>query len=390
MPPSPSQPDREIMPRVSVNGAVLEWARSLRGLSLDDAASLLRIPAQELKAYELEETQPLVGVLRLMSRKYKLNFTSFFMPGPLPVRKKPADHRTRSRQKVALSLDTILAIEEVTEALDAFEAMAEADHKLLPAFRAGRARMNESPESVAARERERFGVSIAEQKSWHDLPEARRKWRRRIEDLGIFTYMIQMPPQELSGFSICRDSMAAICVNDREPTEGAKIFTLFHEYCHVLLRQTGISDENNISRVEHFCNQFAANFLIPRESLVYEIGEVPTPFEFSDSDVKRLAARFKVSNSVMALRLQETKIAPAGFYDRHISPWDIPLAKVKKNKNPAGGPRYIPMQLKKIGRLHAATVLAAAKRKVINSFDASQLVGLQSSSFPKLASRIAE
>ena len=116
--------------------------------------------------------------------------------------------------------------------------------------------------------------------------------------------MIPMPPDELSGFSVFRDGMAAICINDREPTEGAKIFTLLHEYSHLLLRRTGISDENNDNEVERFCNEFAASFLIPRQPLVDATGDVEIPHEFSDSDVKNLARKFRVSNRAIASDLK--------------------------------------------------------------------------------------
>jgi len=110
--------------------------------------------------------------------------------------------------------------------------------------------------------------------------------------------MIPMPPEELSGFSMFRDGFAAICVNDREATEGRKVFTFFHEYCHLLLRQTGISDENNSDRVERFCNEFAASFLIPRSALS-DAANVQAPCHFSDANVKRLAAHFRVSNAAI-------------------------------------------------------------------------------------------
>jgi len=163
------------------------------------------------------------------------------------------------------------------------------------------------------------------------------------------------PPKELSGFSILRDDLAAICINDREPIEGAKIFTLFHEYCHLLLRQTGISDENNSNEIERFCNSFAASFLIPRNPLIEAIGGVQTPCEFSDADVKRLSARFRVSNSAMALRLEKTGLAPTGFYAKRTAPWDIQIEpRPVKSKR---GPSPITIRIKRIGRLHAATVL---------------------------------
>jgi Zn-dependent peptidase ImmA (M78 family) len=224
-------------------------------------------------------------------------------------------------------------------------------------------------------------VSIEEQQLWTNLAEARRKWRERIEDRGVFTYMIPMPPDQLSGFSILRDGLAAICVNDREPTEGAKVFTLFHEYCHLLLRQTGISDQNNSNQVEKFCNAFSAAFLIPLNPLVGTIGEtigdIDTPYEFSDSDVKRLAIRFRVSNSAIALRLEKAGLAGNGFYVRRTAPWDLPAEP--RPLTPKSKPNPITSRIKRIGKLHARTVLRAVDRRVINSFDASELIGLTSS-----------
>ncbi len=41
-----------VMPEVPVNGRVLEWARTLRGLSIDDASLLLGVTADELREYE--------------------------------------------------------------------------------------------------------------------------------------------------------------------------------------------------------------------------------------------------------------------------------------------------------------------------------------------------
>lgn len=310
LPPKSQVPAHEAMAEVPVNGKVLQWARQLRGLDIDDAATLLNISADELRAYESEAKRPLVGFLRIMSTRYQINFTSLLMPEPLPMEKRLTDHRER-HGRTPLTIDTLVAMEEVNEALETFADIASEARQIVPILNIGTATLVDDPEAVAARERRRFNVSIEEQQSWRGLDAARRQWRQRIEDRGIFTYMIKMqPPNELSGFSIYRDDLAAICVNDRESTEGAKIFTLFHEYCHVLLRQTGISDENNSNRIERFCNEFAASFLIPRQRLIAEIGDVETPYEFSDSDVKHLASHFRVSNRAIAYRLQETGLAP--------------------------------------------------------------------------------
>jgi Zn-dependent peptidase ImmA (M78 family) len=377
------------MAEVLVNGKVLRWARQIRGLSLPAAAELLAITTDELDSYESGGKKPLVGTLRNMSAKYQINFTSLLMPEPLPPRKLPTDHRSRPYQK-PLSLETLVAIEDVTEALETFKDFS--GKKLhIPKLRIGRATLRENPEDVAARERQKFGVSYEVQKSWRDAAKARREWRRRIEERGIFTYMIGLPPNELCGFSILHDGLAALCINDNESTEGAKTFTLLHEYCHLLLRKAGISDQNDSNRVERFCNKFAANFLVPRNLLTACVTsfleDVTFPYDFTYSDVGRLSRAFLVSNSCIALRLEETELAPRGFYGKKKMLWDV--AVHPKRSTPIQSTTaplkisQVRVRMKRIGRLHTSTVLEAWKRKAINSYDASELMGMRTEYFPK-------
>jgi Zn-dependent peptidase ImmA (M78 family) len=368
------------MAEVPVNGKVLIWARKIRGLSIEAGAELLNVTVDDLRAYESGARKPLVGFLRLMAAKYRINFASLLMPEPLPMLPSPEDHRTRTSSK-PLSIETLVAIEEISEALDAFEDMADEDSRLVPKLRIGTATLDEDPEDVAARERRKFDVSFELQRSWSGRSKARIEWRKRVEAKGVFTYMIPMPDRELSGFSILRNGLAAICINDNEPSEGAKIFTLFHEYCHLLLRQAGISDQNDNNRVERFCNEFAASFLIPKTALSQAIS-VATPFEFTDNQIHKLSARFRVSNRAIALRLERTGLAPRGFYGRRTGPWDV--ASDPKPFPEGSQPSPVKIRLKRIGRLHAETVLQAVESRAINSLDASELIGLRVAIFPQL------
>jgi Zn-dependent peptidase ImmA (M78 family)/transcriptional regulator with XRE-family HTH domain len=370
--------ESELMAEVPVNGKVLKWAREIRGLRLDEAAELLSVSSGELEAYESEEKRPLVGFLRTMSAKYRINFSSLLMPEPLPIKKLPTDYRKRFSKR-RLSMDTIVAIEEVREALEVFKDISSTRKSPVHKAKLGRATLRDDPEELAAQERRKFGVSFDVQRSWKRLWKARIEWRKRIEGRGVFTYMIAMPAEELSGFSIFQDDLAAICVNDNESTEGAKIFTFFHEYCHLLLRKSGISDEKDGNSVERFCNKFAASFLIPRNQLQYAIsailGDITPPYEFSDADVKKLSGGFMVSNRAMAFRLEETSFAPKGFYGRRTAPWDVPSPP--RPMTPDSQPDYIRIRYKRNGPLHTSTVLEAVKRNAINSFDASELIGIR-------------
>jgi hypothetical protein len=84
------------------------------------------------------------------------------------------------------------------------------------------------------------------------------------------------------------------------------------------------------------------------------------------------------------LRLEKTGLAPRGFYTRRTAPWDIPKPRIKKVMAKGTGPSPIRMRLKRIGHLHAGTVIQAVERHAINSFDAAELMGMRYGSFGKL------
>ena len=193
------------MAEIPVNGKVLEWARTLRGLDVEAAATLLEVSSDELRALESGAKQPLVSFLRLISRKYRINFTSLLMPEPLPIETPPVDHRVRHGKRT-LSIDALVAREEVMDALEAFQDISAEAERIVPKLNIGRAGLDEAPEVVATRERKRFGVSVQEQRAWRNLSDARRQWRKRIESHGVFTYMIpeQAAMKNLwSGFFDC-------------------------------------------------------------------------------------------------------------------------------------------------------------------------------------------
>ena len=151
------------MAEVPVNGRVLEWARAIRGLNVEDAANLLDVSPDDLLAYESGAKKPLVGFRRLISTQYRINFTSLLMPEPLPIQRRPTDHRVRHGDR-PLSMDTLVAIEEVTEALDAFEDIGGESERILPKLNIGLAQLQNDPETIAERERKKFGVTVEEQR----------------------------------------------------------------------------------------------------------------------------------------------------------------------------------------------------------------------------------
>ena len=368
---------------IRVNPDVLKWARTLRGLSAAEAAERLGVPVAELEAYERGSRRPTLGVLQQMSVKYQINYASLFMPDPLEIDRPPLkDFRTRrAHQARPLSLETRVAIQDVTDNLETFADLRAELPQLFIARQAldsiGR---RETPSELAKRQRVKFKVSIKQQQEWRSDAVAREEWRRAVEQRGLFVYFLPIGP-ECSGFTIGHEGLFAVCVNDRETSNGARIFTLFHEYGHVLRRQTGISDENRANPAERFCNEFAADFLIPFTAVENLLGAPVRKRDFSPKDVAGLADKFHVSLSAMALRLEKAGWASPGLYDRIAS-----IARPRRERDSNRPIKIDPIktQARRLGARHTRITLDALRRGAINAADAHHLLGVEPAQFTRL------
>lgn len=378
--PPPSSIEQSVA-EISVNGDVLKWAREERGLSRGDAARLLGIADAELAAYESQAKKPLVGTLRLMSSRYQINFVSLLLPQRPPPQPRLQDFRTPAGKRGrALTIDTLVAIQDVRDALEAFAELRADSPEIVPLPKLHHMLPGETPENLAARQRKRFDVSIKDQQSWHSPAAARDEWRRRIEAQGVFVYLKRMNPEECRGFSIIHEGLAAICVNDREESPGAEVFTLIHEYGHLVLKQAGISDENRRNTVERYCNRFAASFLIPLVPLRGLLNSPDHPTDYDDDKIKWLANKFNVSQSAMALRLEYSGLAPRGYYTRHTAAWTLPRT-LKSRQRISGGPTAVERAVRILGEYHTRIVLRAYERGAFNAADAHNMLDVPVAKF---------
>ncbi len=124
----------------------------------------------------------------------------------------------------------------------------------------------------------------------------------------IFFIPVIEHPLKSSGvraFSIYND-VCVIILNESD-TREVKLFSLFHELCHLLKRQEGICSidiekDRRKNTEESYCDEFAANILVPQAELRNRISG---PIE-SLSQVSKIAKSFGVSNLVTSIRLKDT------------------------------------------------------------------------------------
>jgi IrrE N-terminal-like domain len=156
--------------------------------------------------------------------------------------------------------------------------------------------------------------------------------------------------------------------------QAAELLAVEQEYLekpHLLLGNTGISDENRKDSVERFCNQFAAFFLMPRKKFVSEAAgrRPPEGQDWSDEAIRAIARRFKTSMSSVAIHLEDVGLATPGLYDRKLVEWE----KREKKKGIAVATHEAKIA-NKLGVRHVDTVLHALDAGVIDQLDANELL----------------
>ncbi len=238
--------------------------------------------------------------------------------------------------------------------------------------------LNENPEKLGANFRRQLGFPVVDQLRLTS-DKAFMRWRVLVENMGVSVYVEPFGKDDTRGVSIFFNAFPAIVIDQQEKFTGARLFTLFHELCHLLLRQAGISNFNGRNSVEAFCNRFAAAFLMPVEAVeaVFDLSKLKSG-EPEIADLEFAAAKLCVTISQVALRLEQLGYTESGYYKRIASKLRPPTPKRKKKD------AQVPFKftyLSSAGHNLPTTVFASMDRQQITKLEASRMLDLAPSHF---------
>src|SRR3712207_1141122 len=111
----------------------------------------------------------------------------------------------------------------------------------------------------------------------------------------------------MQGGCVFISELLPVIILSNEAPNGST-FTLCHEFAHIILRQSAVSDgiaqkHNQTNAVESWCNRFAGAFLVPNTALMQFFNPVSRLSQISDENLTRLANKFAVSRHAMLVRL---------------------------------------------------------------------------------------
>jgi len=278
----------------------------------------------------------------------------------------------------------------------------ENDEEKLPFV--GRFSLNDNPAVVARDILKTLNINPLNYRTGNVI----KAWINAAEAKGIFVSRtsfinshLTLDSDELQGFAISDPYAPFVFVNS-DDWNAPQLFTLVHELAHIWIAETGISNDvepeirNNQKHhpVELFCNEVAANALMPAD--FFEGLDATT---FSNANVLFKTAKLlgvssfallvrsfnlsKISDAHYHRLKQEADAEFAAFLQREVE------KKLKqKDKETQSGPNYYLLQLNRNGRLFTQTVIDSFKGGFIEPTMASQLLNVQVTKFSKLEAQL--
>lgn len=378
------------MNRVQISPELLRWARERAGFDIGTMAR--RIP--QFPAWERGAKLPTLKQLEVFAKVTRTPFGFLFLPDPPEERLPIPDLRTVKEAPLRPSpelLDTIYAMQRRQDWLREERIECETE----PLELVGSAHLGDDPAAVGQEMRRTVGIGdgwAAEVKTWE---EAVSELRRRIEQLGLMAVINgvvgnnthrKLDVEEFRGFALTDRHAPLIFVNGAD-AKSAQMFTLAHELAHVWLGREGegVSGFQGLfpgdARVEKFCDQAAAEFLVPAQELKERwrgVKGAAEPFE-------RMARYFKVSPIVVGRRAMDLRLVDRKtFFEFYESYMKLEKQRAKS----AGGGDFYNNQNTRVGERFATNIIRAAMEGRLSFKEAYDLTGLRGGAFQEYARRL--
>ena len=300
-----------------VNPRIITWALAQHSLAPEQIATEAH-PADKIRAWE--QGEPISEAqAEFLADKLKIPYLVLFLTDPPPIDPVPIpDLRTRSGKPIAdPSRDFVDVINDSLMRQDWFR-----EHKLRQGRQklsfVGRFTIKDAVVDVAQNMRSILGVNTDFRQQCRNWEQFLRKLMQKVESAGILVMRSgivghstrqRLDAEEFQGFAISDPYAPLVFINDTD-ARAAQIFTLAHELAHIWIGETGISNVrlagrtlSELSKIERFCNQVAAEFLVPEKS--FNVSWQPSR---SDSaNLQRIQRHFWVSSLVALRRAYDLK-----------------------------------------------------------------------------------
>ncbi len=259
----------------------------------------------------------------------------------------------------------------------------------------GSASLEQQHDAVATAMKKHLGLAknwAAQEPTWE---YALRRLRNIVEDAGIlvmFNGVVgnnthrKLDREEFQGFALVDDYAPLIFVNGAD-YRAAQMFTLSHELAHIFVGAAGISKFKRLRQTENatekFCDQVAAEFLVPSEDLREFLSNASNLTE----QYGKVAGHFKVSTIVAARRMLDVGLINLDSFFTFYNRWKRKEI-AEQNRGSSGG-NFWNTQNVRIGHPFGAAIGRAVGEGRLFYREAYHLTGLKGKTFDKFISKVS-
>jgi Zn-dependent peptidase ImmA (M78 family)/transcriptional regulator with XRE-family HTH domain len=364
---------------VQIESKILVWARTRINMSIPDVAKKLKINSEIIERWENGLDLPTLAQLEKLAYKvYKIPLAVFFLPEP--PREPPINQQFRTipeKEIIQLPTELMLSVKEGQYFQEILKELFNGKNPVQnPIFRKFNVLSRNNLKSIAKEIRNIINVDRFIQSKFKDSTDAFKYYRNQVEKNGIFVFQ-QTLKDYCRGYSLYDDEFPIIVINSSENSDTGKNFTIFHELSHILYKMGGLTNEftyQSQNSIEVQCNSLASNILIDDEDLLKNdlITSIKT-IEWDEEILRHLAKVHKVSKEVILRKLLDLDLTTQAYYSKKRNEW---LASYSK-KRESSGMDYYQSKLSKLGNNFASIVLGNLYSGRIDSYQASEYLGLK-------------
>jgi len=224
-------------------------------------------------------------------------------------------------------------------------------------------------------------------------------WSSALEEVGVLVVtMNRVSPSEARGFSIAEDEVPVIAVNGSEHFNG-RIFTLLHEYAHLLLNTSGLCDLHETpsgtrdqDSIEVERNRLAGEMLVPSQAFSKRSLLGHSDAVENDWPLGLLIdeGRFwGVSPEMILRKLVDTGRASRRFYQQwrdDTAPRDQEETWHAKTSRKSGGDG-LRTKVRNLGKGYVRLVVGTYNEGLLSTYEKANLLSSKTDAIPKLLAR---
>ena len=373
---------------VDVVPQVLSWLRTSAGWEIEEVAKRLGTTAEVVKDLESGKRSPTMRQLRVLSEIYKRPIASFFLSKPKQELPMPKDYRFLPNKTNVFDRKTILAIRR-TRSLQNLSKELSLNINYATKTEIKSAKLTDNPELIASEYREMLNLDIEKQRKFRDAYKMLGHLRDVLEDLNILVFHFSMPIEDARGFALADETPNIIVINSKDSIE-ARLFTLMHEFGHIILGETVIDfpEESLQARnnIEAWCNAFSSAFLLPKEVSMDLFTK--NKYKLTETDtLNALSKKYKVSKAVLLVKMVSLNYISRQEFESVLARYAPEETKVEKKEMQVIGMTSDQRCLSEVGNKFVSLVANNFDKDFITYNDALSFLSIKSRNFDKVLAR---